>query len=154
MDLIRRFSPDLLSEALADWQWLTELAGKQPLITSAFGDVFLQGNDGVWFLDTVEGKLSREWDDPAALQEQLNTVEGQDRYLMAGLAVAAFNTGLLPGDRQVLSFKIAPVLGGSFELQNIEVRHLIVTLSIAGQIHQQVKDLPPGSSISGIRVVD
>ena len=47
MDLIRHFSPDLLSEALTDWQWLTELAGKRPLATSAFGDVFLQGDDGV-----------------------------------------------------------------------------------------------------------
>jgi hypothetical protein len=53
MDLLRRFSPDLLSEALTDWQWLTEIAGKRPLATSAFGDVFLQGDGGVWFLDTV-----------------------------------------------------------------------------------------------------
>jgi hypothetical protein len=55
MDLIRRFAPDLLSEALVDWQWLPGLAGQRPLVTLAFGDVFLQGNDGVWFLDTVEG---------------------------------------------------------------------------------------------------
>jgi hypothetical protein len=150
--LIRHFSPDLLSEALTDWQWLAELAGKRPLVTSAFGDVFLQGDDGVWFLDTVEGKLSREWDSPTSLQAQLNTVDGQDRYLMAGLAVAAFNTGLLPSDRQVPSFKVAPVLGGSFEPQNIEVSDLIVTLSIAGQIHRQIKDLPPGTAISGIQI--
>jgi hypothetical protein len=152
MDLIRRFSPDLLSKALTDWQWLADLAGKQPIVTSAFGDVFLQGDDGVWFLDTVEGKLSREWDSPTSLQAQLNTVDGQDRYLMAGLAVAAFDSGLLPDDRQVLSFKVAPVLGGSFELQNIEVSDLMVTLSIAGQIHQQIKDLPPGTPISGIHI--
>jgi hypothetical protein len=106
----------------------------------------------VWFLDTVEGKLSREWDSPTSLQAQLNTVDGQDRYLMAGLAVAAFDSGLLPDDRQVLSFKVAPVLGGSFELQNIEVSDLAVTLSIAGQIHQQIKDLPPGTPISGIHI--
>ena len=152
MDLIRRFSPDLLSEALADWQWLAQLAGKQPIVTSAFGDVFLRGNDGMWFLDTIEGKLSREWDSPAALQAQLNTVDGQDRYLMASLAVAAFNTGLVPGHRQVLSFKVAPALGGSFELQNVEVSDLIVALSIAGQIHRQIKHLPPGTRISGIHV--
>jgi hypothetical protein len=152
MDLIRHFSPDLLSEALTDWQWLADLAGKQPLITSAFGDVFLQGEDGVWFLDTVEGKLSREWDSPGSLQAQLNTAAGQDRYLMASLAVAASNTGLVPGDRQVLSFKVPPVLGGFFEPQNIEVSDLIVTLSIAGQIHQQIKDLPPGTPISGIQI--
>jgi hypothetical protein len=131
---------------------VAELAGKRPLVTSAFGDVFLQGNDGVWFLDTVEGKLSREWDSTGSLQAQLNTADGQDRYLMAGLAVAASNSGLLPGDRQILSFKIAPVLAGSIELQNIEVSDLIATLSIAGQIHQQIRDLPSGTAISGIQI--
>ena len=106
----------------------------------------------MWFLDTVEGRLSREWDSPTSLQTQLNTVDGQDRYLMAGLAVAAFNAGLLPGARQVLSFKVAPALGGSFEPHNIEVSDLVVTLSIAGQIHQQIKDLPPGTPISAIHI--
>ena len=97
---IRVHAPHLVIPT--DWQWLTELAGKRPLATSAFGDVFLQGDDGAWFLDTVEGKLSREWDSPGSLHAQLNTAAGQDRYLMAGLAVAASNTGLVPGDRQVL----------------------------------------------------
>lgn len=106
----------------------------------------------MWFLDPVKGKLSREWDSVSSLQAQLNTDAGQDRYLMAGLAVAASSAGLVPGNRQVLSFKIPPVLGGSFEPQNIEVSDLIVALSIAGQIHQQIKDLPPGTPISGIRV--
>jgi len=152
MDLIRRFSPDLLSEALSDWQWLPRLAGQRPLVTSAFGDVFLQGTDGVWFLDTVEGKLSREWDSPTSLQAELNTGDGQDRYLMAGLAMAAFNAGLLPNDRQVLSFKVMPALGGPLELQNIEVSDLVVTLSIAGQIHRQIKDLPSGTAITGIQI--
>jgi len=71
---------------------------------------------------------------------------------MAGLAMAAFNAGLLPNDRQVLSFKVMPALGGSFELQNIEVSDFVVTLSIAGQIHRQIKDLPPGTAISGIQI--
>ena len=58
----------------------------------------------MWFLDTMEGCLSREWDSATSLQQQLNTAEGQDR---------------------------------------------LVSLSIAGQLHRQVKDLPPGTRISG-----
>src|SRR5258708_38761872 len=112
MDLIRHFSPDLPSEALTDWQWLTELAGKRPLATSAFGDVFLQGDDGVWFLDTVEGKLSREWDSPGSLHAQLNTAAGQDRYLMAGPAVAASNTVLGPRPLHGPFLQIPPLLLG------------------------------------------
>ena len=152
MDLVRRFTPDLVDRALAEWQWLPDLVGKQPMATSAFGDVFLRANDGVWFLDTVEGTLTREWDSPEALQAQLNTADGQDRFLLAGLATAAFATGLAPDESEVLGFKIAPVLGGAFEPENVEVIDLVVSLSIAGQVHRQVKDLPRGTSIAGFAV--
>lgn len=149
MQLIRRFPADLLARALQDWQWLIGLAGKTPIVTSAFGDVFLQGEDGVWFLDTLEGSLSREWESAIALQQQLNTDEGQDRFLLGGLVEAASRSGLAPGDGQILSFTIAPVLGGQIDVTNVEVTDLVVALSIAGQLHRQVKDLPPGTSISG-----
>jgi len=152
MELIRRFPPDLLSRALADWAWMPALSGKSPMVTSAFGDVFLTADDGVWFLDTLEGTLTREWDSPASLQDVLNTQEGQDRFLMVGLAQTAFSEGRVPGDGEVLSFKTPPILGGSLEPDNIEVSDLEVALSVAGQIHRQVKDVPPGTPVSGITI--
>src|SRR5690348_798530 len=121
MELIRRFPAELLEQGLEDWQWLPDLAGKTPLVTSAFGDVFLEGHDGVWFLDTIEGRLSREWVSARSLQAQLNTVEGQDQFLLGGLAEAALRSGLDPREAQILSFKIPPVLGGEFVLDNVEV---------------------------------
>jgi hypothetical protein len=152
MELIRRFPADVLAAALSDWQWLPELTGKQPLVTSAFGDVFLRGEDGVWFLDTVEGNVSRQWDSPNDLQQQLNTRDGQDRFLMAGLVETAVGAGLVAGQGEVLSFKVPPVLGGQFDVDNLDVTDLVVALSVAGQIHRQVKDLPPGTQVSGVTV--
>lgn len=149
MDLIRQFSPDLVGAALQDWIWLAGLGELSPLAVSAFGDVFLYGPDGVWFLDTIEGTLTREWDHPAALQDAINTPEGQDRYLLGGLVFAAHEAGIEPGANQVLSFKIPPILGGKCEVDNIEASDLVVALSLGGQIHQQVKALPPGTEISG-----
>lgn len=150
MELVRRFPADLLARGLQDWQWLPGLAGKTPIVTSAFGDVFLQGDDGVWFLDTIEGTLTREWDGAMLLRERLNTAEGQDRFLLAGLVETASRLGLVPGESQVLSFKIAPVLGGQIDTTNVEVMDLVVALSVTGQLHRQVKDLPPGTKISGV----
>jgi hypothetical protein len=49
----------------------------RPLMTSAYGDVFLQGEDGVLFLDTVEGKLTREWDSTNDLQHQRTSGTGR-----------------------------------------------------------------------------
>ena len=152
MELIRRFPADVVASALQDWGWLADLSDKTPLVTSAFGDVFLQAPNGVWFLDTLEGKLTREWADVHELQEQLNTPGGQDRFLMAGVADDAYSAGLRPGDAQVLSFKVLPVLGGAIDVANLEIADLDVALSLTGQIHRQVKDLPPGTPISNVSI--
>ena len=151
MELIRRFPSDLIASALADWNWL-DLGGKVPMFTSWFGDVFLSAEDGIWFLDTLEGTLTRHWPDALSLQRALNSVEGQDQFLMWGLAQAALAAGLSPSGVQVLSFKIMPAIGGAFDLDNIEVSDLVVSLSIMGQVHGQLKDLAPGTKITGFTV--
>lgn len=152
MDLIRRFPPQALAAALASWVWLPGLDGTRPIVASAFGDVFLQGRDGVWFLDTVDGTLTRQWEDTAALQDALNTPDGQGRFLLAGLVEDAHEAGIVPGEGEVLSFSQPPVLGGNVEVGNVEVCDLVVALSVAGQVHEQVKDLPPGAPVLGISV--
>lgn len=150
MELTRRFPPELLERALSDWRWLPELADKRPLLTSQFGDVFLQGESGVWFLDTLEGVLTREWNTLHELESVLNTAEGQDRFLLGGLVERAFQMGLNPGSAQVLTFKLPPALGGELDANNLEVYDVVVALSILGQLHHQIKDVPPGTKITGL----
>jgi len=95
MELTRSFSAEQFARALESWDW-ADIQGKQPLFTSPFGDVFFQAQDGFWFLDLLEGTLTRPWPDAGALQAELNTGEGQDRYLMAGLAFAAERQSRVP----------------------------------------------------------
>jgi hypothetical protein len=114
--------------------------------------VFFQAPDGFWFLDLLEGMLTRPWPDAGALQAGLNTAEGQDRYLMAGLAFAAERQGIIPSARQVLSFKVAPILGAAIAVENIDVMDFEVIVHITGQLHRQVRDMPPGSRITGFTV--
>jgi hypothetical protein len=151
MELTRSFSADQFARALESWDW-ADIQGKQPLFTSPFGDVFFQAQDGFWFLDLLEGTLTRPWPDAGALQAELNTAEGQDRYLMAGMAFAAERQGIVPSARQVLSFKVAPVLGAAIAVENIEVMDFEVIVHITGQLHRQVRDMPPGSRITGFTV--
>ena len=148
MDLTRSFSAVQFTRALESWAW-AGVPGKQPLFTSPFGDVFLQAPDGFWFLDLLEGALTRPWPDADALRTDLNTAAGRDRYLMAGLAMAAEGRGIVPSDDQVLGFKVVPILGGAIAVENIEVIDFVVSLNLAGQLHQQVRDMPPGTRISG-----
>jgi hypothetical protein len=48
------------AKATESWAWLG-LVGKTPIFTFAFGDIFFTAADGFWFLDTVEGTLTRPW---------------------------------------------------------------------------------------------
>lgn len=149
MQLIRQFAPDTAAAALEEWLWLPGLDDLAPLAFSAFGDAFLYTAEGVWFLDTIEGTLTREWNNPAELQDALNTIEGEDRFLLGGLVHAASEAGIEPSESEVLSFKVPPILGGQFEADNVAACDFEVALSIAGQLHRQLKDVPPGTTISG-----
>lgn len=152
MDLIRRVPSDELTRHLADWDWLPGLDALEPFAVTAFGDVLLTGPDGVWFLDTLEGKLSREWDSLDAAQAALATEEGRDQYLLESLVHGALRHGVDPAPDQVLAFTVPPVIGGELTPENVSALDLVVALSISGQLHRQVKDLPPGTRISGFTV--
>lgn len=152
MQLIRRFASAAFAVALESWAWLPDLQGKLPRFASAFGDVFLQSEDGFWFLDTVDGTLTRRWTDGSALQAAINDPATRDVFLMPGLVAAANELGLVPSDTEILSFKVSPVLGGTMDAENLEVADFVVALGISGQLHQQVKDLPPGTQITGVNI--
>jgi hypothetical protein len=55
------------------------------------------------------------------LNAALSSADGQDMYLMAGLATATEQAGVLPGPDQVYDFTIPAVVGGPAEVGNIGV---------------------------------
>ena len=144
-------SPQEFEQALESWAWI-DIGDKQPLFASLFGDVFFQAGDGVWYLDQLEGTLTREWEDRAAMDAALDTEDGHDKYLLGALAIAARDAGLVLGPAQVYDFAPPPILGGPIVVDNITVMDFVVSSHIAGQIHDQVRRLEPGTSISEIRV--
>jgi len=58
MRVTKSFDQEAFAQALESWEWLG-LRRKRPVLASLFGDVILQDTSGYWFLDTVEGTLSR-----------------------------------------------------------------------------------------------
>lgn len=147
--LTRRFPPKDYAAALESWAFL-DLAGATPLLTSQFGDVVLARADGVYYLDVLAGTLTREWDDVDAMADALETPAGQDRYLRASLVTAAYRAGKVPDDTQVYDFERPPVLGGALAVGNLRPTDFVVTVNLDGQIHEQVRDLPPGTTIGGV----
>ena len=151
MEPTRTFSRDRYAQALESWAW-TGADRMTPLFTSPFGDVFLAAEDGLYWLDTLRGTLTRRWSGRGELTTDLAAAAGQDEFLLLELAEAAHDRGLVPGPEEVYGFVVPPVLGGAFDASNVEVIDFVVSLTVSGQIHEQVKDLPPGTRITGISV--
>lgn len=155
LNLLRFLDEGFYRRALADWDWLP-VAGKRPFASSLFGDLFLDDETGaVWHLDVLEGDLSQVFASRQEMRDALDTDEGQDRYLLGGLALGAqHRLGVTAGEDQALAWTVPPVLGGSLEPENLYAMDFQVWLSIAGQLHRQVKDMAPGTVVTGFAMAD
>ncbi|MEH1169437.1 hypothetical protein V6V47_29065 [Micromonospora sp. CPCC 205539] len=141
MELTKQFSEQRYARALESWSWL-DLDGKAPRFTSLFGDVFLESADGAWwFLDSFEGHLVRGWNTRTDLTAELDTEAGQDRYLLASLAMAAHHRrGLHLDAGQIYAYAPPPIVTGSFDVDQIEVFDFVAVVNTAGQLHQQLRN--------------
>jgi hypothetical protein len=142
MQLTKQFSEEHYAKALASWDWLDGLDRLTPGFASLFGDLFLVARDGSWwFLDTLDGTLSREWNHRDELFAALDTDAGQDRYLMGGLALGAGERrGITLTDDQVYGWAPPPMIARNFAVDDIKPFPFIVVLHVAGQFHGQQLD--------------
>jgi hypothetical protein len=60
--------------------------------------------------------------------------------------------GLVLDEHEVYDFAVAPVLGAGFGVENISNEDFVVALNVAGQLHSQLRSMPPGSKITGFTV--
>lgn len=140
-----------IRRALEDWQWIG-IGKKQPILVTAFADIFFSSEDGIWFLDTLEGSLKRTHNNRTELECTLSAEDGQDHYLFGGFVDRAVEDGVLPGPADCYDFKLHPKIGGLIDYGNVEVRNFVVALSIRGQLHEQLRELPDGARISKVEI--
>jgi hypothetical protein len=138
MLLTTRFSANQYAHALSSWSW-ADLDGKVPVFTSLYGDVFFESVDGWWFLDLIEGTLRRRWDSRLAMEYELGSPEGRDRYLLAGMVAAARERGIMLGEHEVYAFVPPPIVRGGLDADGIQTLDFVVACNIAGQIHEQIR---------------
>ena len=152
--LFIRVSEADVKSALGAWRWLP-LNGLTVFAVSAFGEVFLRHDTGrILYIDTIEGQLSDVANNMSEFTRMLSGDEMRDKVLLRGFVMSARTKGLCLDDGECYDFKIAPILGGPMDIDHVEKTSFIVKLDIAGQIHEQVKDLPPGTEISEIQIKD
>jgi hypothetical protein len=140
--------------ALDGWKWIG-LTGLRAIAVSAFGEVFFQSaDDTVLHLDTLEGRLSPVSRDLPEFIAKLLEAEHRDALLLGGLVMSARSRGMPLPPGHCYDFKLPPALGGAMDVDQIRTQLFVVKLDLAGQLHEQVKDLPPGTPIDKITISD
>jgi hypothetical protein len=151
-ELTVNFEKHGADDLLRDWRWLLGNS-MQLLIVSALGDMFLADAEGhVHWLDTGSGQLEQVAGSAEEFKRLMQQRENADQWFVPELVGDLMASGMRLAPGQCYSYKKPPVLGGEIELGNFEPTDLSVHFSILGQIHRQVKDLPPGTKISDIKI--
>jgi hypothetical protein len=135
---------------LEDWRWLVPSTATIWLM-NRFAELVLQLEDGtVCYLETSTGTLKKIARDKDEFIVRIDQDDNANEWLMIGFVDDCVAAGLTLGDNQCYGFIQPPTLGGQYEVANIEVSDIAVYMSLLGQIHRQIKDLPDGTPIQAV----
>lgn len=131
----------------ANWSWALSEATRV-LAQNRFGNVLAELGDGsIWRVcpeDLMALKVAGSEAEIAALWADQEFQA--DWTVDAWIEVAESTLGPLENG-QCYGFKIWPVLGGTYEVENMAVKSILEWLAVSGDAGRQIKDLPPGAQI-------
>jgi hypothetical protein len=135
------------SELLSGWSDILPPSFTLWLV-NRFGDVFAVFEDGsIHMLDVSIGAVKRIAEDRDHFADQIDVADNANNWLMIPLVDQCVAAGLTLAHNQCYGYKIPPLLGGQYSVENFELTDLSVHYSLLADIFTQTKDLPDGTRI-------
>jgi hypothetical protein len=136
--------------ALSTWRWLigTDVT---PLLLTALGDLFLERDGAIFFLNTCTGTFERVSGSRREWKEMLRDLEYLQRWFQPDLVMALRNERHVLKPGEVHSPLTPQVLGGNRTPENYTSSQWRMHLHFLGQVHEQVRRMPPGTRIEELR---
>jgi hypothetical protein len=123
---------------LSEWRWIVP-SDSTPLMIGIFGDWIFGAPDGsLWHLDLLEGQFQKVARDFIEFNARKREEKYLDDWFGANWATIALENSLTPSGGECLGWKVHPILGGKFSVENIQVFSLKVYQSITGQLFRQM----------------
>ena len=139
-----------VNELLVEWRWLVSTSFQAKYLT-AFGDwIFSLAAGEIYFLDLLEGSLTLVAPSDTCFEKSLESVENRNRWFMTDWLKICHSRGLALGKGECFGWTVHPILGGKFDVDNIQVFDLTVYQCMLGQIFRQLKNKPVDFVISGL----
>lgn len=145
----------LIDQEGKDWAEL--LSGWLSLLPSTFtvwlvnklGDAFIVFDDeSVHLLDIGVGTIERVADNRDHFCELIDLGNNSNDWLMVDLVDRCVAAEMTLTENQCYGFKVSPVLGGNYSVENLEPTDLSVHYSLLADIFKQTKDLPDGTKVN------
>jgi hypothetical protein len=138
---------------LEDWRLLLPRSFTLWLV-NRFGDAFVVFDDeSIHMLNVGIGQINRVADSRDQFADMLDIQANADDWLMIPLVDRCVASDMVVGSNQCYGYKIPPLLGGEYTIENIEPTDLSIHYSLLADIFRQTKDLPDGTAIKVV-VVD
>lgn len=128
-----------------EWSWL--LPDDCSLwLANRFGDLFFEDAEGaVWRLDVSLGTLTHL---AANRDEFCDKLDAElDDWLMVPLVDRCVTAGLRLAPGQCYGFRMPPIVGGAYAVENVATLPIADYIGCCGSIHRQLQDLPDGATV-------
>ena len=140
-------------ELLSEWRWLVD-ESFSPVLLSAVGDLFVQGQDGtIWWLCTGTGQFTQVAPDLAEFQRLTTQPEPSREWFLPDIVGHFRKAGVVLPAGYCYSYKHPPFLGCKREPKNFGLTPVHIHFAFLGEVYYQVKDLPPGTKIRHIQLL-
>jgi hypothetical protein len=115
---------------------------------TVFGEpVFCKSDKSVHKLDLISGKVKMISEDIFEFEGLLSHKKFQESNFHSNLLTSLKSAGLSTVGGKIFSFIHPPILGGKIEIENIELSDFDVAISVLGQIHSKIHQLPSGTKV-------
>jgi len=141
------------NRSLATWRWL--LPAKFTVwLANPFAELFLVVPDGsVHMLEVNGGILRKVAESRDDFCTKIDDGNNANEWLMIPLVDRMIAAGFTLQPGQCYGFKISPVLGGEYDVENCAPIQVWDYLGANGAFHEKIQNLPDGASVK-IEVVD
>ena len=138
---------DLLETIRSAWGF-TGLAPRSIVAENPFGNLLVEDVSGrIWRICPEELSCNAVASSPQDLQRLRSTPDFLTDWEMEQLVSLATSALGTPMEGRCFCLKVPAVLGGSYERENLDTILLSELISTAGDMAQQINDLPDGAKV-------
>ena len=98
-------------------------------------------------LDVGRGAIERVADDCDQFVTRIDEDDHGNTWMMVSLVNACVKAGVKIGPNQCYGFKIPPMLGGSYDIENVVLIGLHENYAMLADLCRQTVDLPDGTRV-------